>query len=763
VRRFSVGKSCCFGLFVAAASALAANRAPAAVTLTQTSNTDWAISNGNISLVFNPSLDDVTTIQLGSGSGASANLLGGSTPELDEEFAGTPFGTGTQTFGSQAGPNNSYVDVWTTTASTGTSTNPITYAFHYLVFANDPTIYCYEVLNHSATDPATSVAQGQFLFRSNPTLFNNLYQINTGPNQLGTANAVTTLNVPSTYSNWPTVSAVTGRQVQNAATDLSGSGIPGDNGTNYFTKYDYSTYTQFFQAETMYGSQYAVTEVDPTIDSLTGGPTKQELAWTDPAILNMEFLSGHYGVSGNGTPGDPGYSYVPTQGLATSRLFGPYGFTVSSTAGTTAAAINQNAINAIPTEQSEFDTDAELATNGFVNTNARGTVQVSVPNSAGWTSNTVNNTVVLSDPGVNFQESTNGSQYWGQLSQNGTATITGVAPGAYRLSIYELGQWGESRFDGLTVRANSLAIPTNARFTPENFGTAAPIWTIGTPNRSDNEFLNAHTSTGADLREYQGSYNYWAEEAALGNPGKVVYYATAVGSTAATNDPNDWIATQFGKFNPGEYDAVNNTTDFYSSPNNPNYDSTSLSNPNAEPAYVVAGGGAATYGGSPWEVHFTTTPAQRAQGQYVILSVALADTDASLTIELNGNQEIWHTQNTTDAMVRSGDAGFYQWAAFQFPTTDLLTSTNANNEFTFSVSQSDGVEYDAMRMEITNTSANPTTTGWYDYTWVTGANTQVNPDDSTSQEIAQTPEPSAAAILVVASAFAVLRRTRRQV
>jgi hypothetical protein len=162
-------------------------------------------------------------------------------------------------------------------------------------------------------------------------------------------------------------------------------------------------------------------------------------------------------------------------------------------------------------------------------------------------------------------------------------------------------------------------------------------------------------------------------------------------------------------------------------------------------------------------VHFTTTPTQRAQGQYVILSVALADTDASLIVELNGNQEIWHTQNTTDAMVRSGDAGFYQWAAFQFPTTDLLTSTNADNEFTFSVSQPDGVEYDAMRMEITNTSANPTTTGWYDYTWVTGANTQVNPDDSTSQEIAQTPEPSAAAILVVASAFAVLRRTRRQV
>ena len=113
-------------------------------------------------------------------------------------------GSGPQTFGSLTGSNSSYEDVWTTTASSGTA-NPITYSFHYLVYANDPTIYCYEVLNHAATDPATNVGQGQFLFRSNPSLFTNLYQVNTGANQLGTSNAVTTLNVASTYANWSTI------------------------------------------------------------------------------------------------------------------------------------------------------------------------------------------------------------------------------------------------------------------------------------------------------------------------------------------------------------------------------------------------------------------------------------------------------------------------------------------------------------------------------------------------------------------------------
>ena len=41
---------------------------------------------------------------------------------------------------------------------------------------------------------------------------------------------------------------------------------------------------------------------------MTGGPTKQELAWTDPAILNYEFLSDHYGIDGTGTGAYPGYA-----------------------------------------------------------------------------------------------------------------------------------------------------------------------------------------------------------------------------------------------------------------------------------------------------------------------------------------------------------------------------------------------------------------------------------------------------------------------
>src|SRR5208337_4554463 len=214
-------------LFAAVSAALgtACTVGHAQVTLTENSNTNWTMTNGDLTVVFDPSSENITSVQLGVGAGASANLLNPNGGQLDQEHAGTPFGSGPQTFESQVGPNNSYVDVWTNVASTGTTVNPITYAFHYVLFANDPTIYCYEALSHSATDPATSVGQGQFLFRSNPSLFPNLYQINTGPNQLGTTNAQTTIGVPSTNSNFGTVTAEAGRTVQDATHDLTGSGI----------------------------------------------------------------------------------------------------------------------------------------------------------------------------------------------------------------------------------------------------------------------------------------------------------------------------------------------------------------------------------------------------------------------------------------------------------------------------------------------------------------------------------------------------------
>ena len=265
--------------------------------------------------------------------------------------------------------------------------------------------------------------------------------------------------------------------------------------------------------------------------------------------------------------------------------------------------------------------------------------------------------------------------------------------------------------------------------------------------------MNGQTATGADLRQYYGAYDMWGEEQALGTPGYVSYNATATTingvAQPATNNPNNWIGTQWYTFDPGLYDSSNNTSDNYN---------------NTAPAYVLAAGGPANYHGAPWQVHFTVTSAQEAQGQFVVLSVALVALDASLTVSLNGHSETWSYNNFSpnDPMVRSGDAGFYQWAAFQFPTSDL-NAAGLDDEFTFGVSaHQDGVMYDALRMEITNTSANPSTTGWYDYTYING-NTQIAQNDARAlaADNSTLPEPASLAAIGLGTILLIPRGRRK--
>jgi hypothetical protein len=70
--------------------------------------------------------------------------------------------------------------------------------------------------------------------------------------------------------------------------------------------------------------------------------------------------------------------------------------------------------------------------------------------------------------------------------------------------------------------------------------------------------------------------------------------------------------------------------------------------------------------------------------------------------------------------------------------------------------------YDALRMEITNTSAAPSTTGWYDYDFVSGS-PQVNANDSIGLAAVneQTPEPASLGVLALGSILLVRRRTCR--
>jgi len=87
---------------------------------------------------------------------------------------------------------------------------------------------------------------------------------------------------------------------------------------------------------------------------------------------------------------------------------------------------------------------------------------------------------------------------------------------------------------------------------------------------------------------------------------------------------------------------------------------------------------------------------------------------------LNGQQLIWHSINPSDCMVRSGLSGYYQWLALQW-NTSLLTAPGQDNVLTISSNHAEGFTWDALRMEITNTSAAPGVTGWNDYEFLYGS------------------------------------------
>jgi len=668
------------------------------LTINTLNATDWQIANGALTIDWNSQTSNLWGVHLNGYTDNMVDVTTTSNGQPDGLYMdNTGQGSGTVTSGySQVG--NEYIDWWQTVASN--TTNAFTYSQHYIVTANDTGFHIYSTVAHSATDIAGSIGQWQYVFRINLTDFNNTYTVNEGLGNLG----VQTVPQPATSV---TGNSDPGRQVSNAVLDMHGLTIPTGFLRQFYTKYDYASYEYLHQEHGLYGTAFGSWMVISPYgkESMVGGPTKQDLIFTNN-INMMEALSNHFALS---------LGYTPPQGVATTRLFGPfyYHFNAFTATNTTPAQLYAEAQTYLPAFNFLYDSDATLVASSYVKSTARGAVSPTITN--GGSSTQYQAWSVLSDPATNLQYTTQGRQYWVNQNATGTAGFTGVVPGTYRLSSYVLGQWGEARMDNVVVTANQTTTPTMS-FTPENFGTATPIWTIGTPDRSGHEFLHGRDSSGNDFRDFWGSFDFWHDFASTN--GTQVYYATAEGSTPATNNPAAINYVQWGTFDPGlfggVYNAADDTTDGY------NY---------IIPAYVATlSGHTGTDANNsnmtpvpPLTIHFTTTAAQQAQGTYSVLSVGVACTEGDVFVTLNGQtQLIWHDINASDCMVRSGLSGYYQWIAFQW-NTSALNAPGADNVLQISSNHSEGFTWDALRFEITNKSAAPGTTGWNDYEYLYGS------------------------------------------
>ena len=115
-----------------------------------------------------------------------------------------------------------------------------------------------------------------------------------------------------------------------------------------------------------------------------------------------------------------------------------------------------------------------------------------------------------------------------------------------------------------------------------------------------------------------------------------------------------------------------------------------------------------------------TTSAQDSSGGYVDISIGLPCVESNLTASLNGHSLTWTAINPSDCMVRSGLSGYSSGVVFEWPTSDLAAPGSQDTlALTVGNNAQEGVEYDALRMEISSRGANPTNTGWHDYEYVT--------------------------------------------
>jgi hypothetical protein len=686
---------------------LSGSATPFAITINTTSSSDWKINNGALALDFNPSKGRIFHIYL---AGYPDDLTDQTNGNAGIYMDNSGFGSGTNTYSYvNAG---TYLDWWVTTASN--SANAYTESMHFVVYPNDPGIHTYFVANHKTTDITGGIGQVQWVYRSNLNDFNNTYSVNPDLSNPGPIKIQLPL-ASEAFSTDP------GRAVSDATVDLHGfTDIPASFTRKFYTKYDYSSYNYLHQAHGTYGSTYGVWTYIPSNESLVAGPTKQNLIFTGN-LLMIEAFSNHL---------DNELSLATPAGTASNRLFGPYymhfntfgqAYTATGNPINTPDDMYADTLAAGASFVPLYDSEAQLLASGYVPSTARGSVSIQVNNVIGAPKSAW---AVLSDPGKNHELSSQGYQYWADISSTGSATFNGVVPGTYRLSVYVLGQFGEFREDGIVVNANSTTTVPTVTFVPENFG-GETVFTIGTPDRSSHEFLHGHDAAGHDDREFFGAWNYWADFAA--NNGAVIYNATAGPAGPATNDLTQWNYNHWGVFDPGLFGGVYNSSD-----------DTTDGYTYAIPAYVAtltghSGTNGVTTRPPTWTVHFAS-PADVASYQasgYVVLTAAMACDYGSYVINLNGTSSshtrTWSYSSSTesDCAVRSGLSGYTQWVAFQFPAS-LLNAAGADNQLTLGVSQTYGVMDDALRLELSNTGAAPSVTGWNDYEFVGTSSTSQN-------------------------------------
>ena len=248
-----------------------------------------------------------------------------------------------------------------------------------MVFPNDPGVHTYVELVHSTSDTAASVGQIQWVFRDNLSTFTNTYSVNAGLGILGVQD-IPQPSVADTSSSDPGRAGAERRggpaRLQQPATGFT---------RQFYTKYDYAGYEYLHQGQGIYGTAssgttYGIWTVMPKLETLVGGPTKQDLYFTN----NIDMIEAY---SDHEDEALDTLGLNTAAGVAYSRLFGPYYIHVNTEgtaynqAGnllTSQAQMYADAQSAEAALVSNYDQVAPLVAAGYVPSTGRGSVSIQV-------------------------------------------------------------------------------------------------------------------------------------------------------------------------------------------------------------------------------------------------------------------------------------------------------------------------------------------------------------------------------------------------
>jgi rhamnogalacturonan endolyase len=214
--------------------------------------------------------------------------------------------------------------------------------------------------------------------------------------------------------------------------------------------------------------------LDGSVEDHNGGPTKQHNTAHFPRVLLKLLTCGHYGAAG-----------VKVGAESWQKIYGPWMLYLNKAQNNDALWADakrkvQEARAAWPYAWMNHPAYPLAAQRGAVS----GRIQIIDPQDP--KASPANAWVGLAEPQPDWQQQSNGYQFWVRADRDGRFSIPNVRAGSYTLYAFVDGVMDEFRHDGVRIdKAQKLDLG-DLEWKPMRFGQQ--LWQIGTPDRTAREF-----------------------------------------------------------------------------------------------------------------------------------------------------------------------------------------------------------------------------------------------------------------------------------